>query len=75
MSNPEWEKIYTGESEFEVEILRSMLEGNEIPAMILNKQDSFYKVIGSVELYTQRSFVVKAINLIRQAQKSWDEEN
>lgn len=75
MSNPEWEKIYTGESEFEVEILRSMLEGNEIPAMILNKQDSFYKVIGSVELYTQRSYVVKAINLIREAQESWDEEN
>lgn len=75
MSNPEWERIYIGETEFEVEILRSMLEGHEIPAMILNKQDSFYKVIGSVELYTQRAYAVKAINLIRQAQETWDEEN
>ncbi len=74
MSRPEWEKIYTGITEFEVEILRSMLEEHEIPAMVLNKQDSVYKVIGSVELYTLRPYVVKAINLIRKATEEDEDE-
>jgi hypothetical protein len=38
------------------EILKGMLEENDIPVVMLNKQDSLYVFIGEIELYVPHSF-------------------
>lgn len=49
-----WIKIYTGSNLFEVEYRKQMLEAHDIPAVVLNKQDSSYKW-GHIELYVHES--------------------
>ena len=62
--NEQWEKIYSSISPPRVELLRSLLENEGIPAVIVNKQDSMYVMIGEVELYTTRDHILKAKNII-----------
>jgi len=45
-------------------LLRSLLENEGIPAVIVNKQDSMYVMIGEAELYTTREHILKAKNII-----------
>jgi len=66
--NKKWEKIYSSISPPRVELLRSLLENEGIPAVVVNKQDSMYVMIGEVELYTQRDYVLKAMNYIQKAE-------
>jgi len=63
-TNEQWEKIYSSISPPRVELLRSLLENEGIPAVIVNKQDSMYVMIGEAELYTTRAHILKAKNII-----------
>jgi len=65
-----WEKVYSALSLQQVEIMRIMLGQNDIPAVVVNKQDSMYVMIGEVELHVQQDNVMRAINLIEKAQAS-----
>lgn len=67
-TNESWEKIYSSISPPRVELLRSLLENEGIPAVIVNKQDSMYVMIGEVELYTTREYILKAKNIIEKTE-------
>lgn len=41
-----WIKVYTTENAFTAEIIKQGLIESEIPAVVLNKQDSSYKTFG-----------------------------
>jgi hypothetical protein len=59
----EWIKIFTTSSPVEAEIVRAMLEENEIDAVEMNKQDSNL-IFGNIDLYCPSHQVMRARQLI-----------
>ena len=57
--------IYATGDPVSAEFVRQMLEENGIRALIMNKQDSFYRH-GDIELYTHRDNVIRAKKLIQE---------
>ena len=51
MSDNNWTLIYTTNIDFQAEMVKDLIESNEIEVFIINKKDSFYKTIGEIELY------------------------
>ena len=49
-----WVKIRTYTKALEAEIVKQMLEENDVPAVLLNKQDSSY-MFGKIELYVNEA--------------------
>jgi hypothetical protein len=49
-----WVKLEVGTNPIALEITKQMLEEHDIPAVILNKQDSSYR-FGQLELYVHES--------------------
>jgi hypothetical protein len=47
----DWYKLYTTRNYTEANIIKGMLEENNVAAVILNKQDSSYLSFGDIELY------------------------
>ena len=46
-----WINIFSSANPIEVEIIKQMLEENNITAVILNKQDSSYNMFGAIDLF------------------------
>lgn len=46
-----WFLLYATRNFPEASIIKGMLEENNVPVMIINKQDSSYLVFGDIELY------------------------
>ncbi len=61
----DWAKIKVYTNAIEAEIVRQMLVENDIPAVVLNKQDSSYH-FGKIELYVAEANKEKALELIDQ---------
>ena len=61
----DWVKIFTSAKFHQVQIIKAMLEENNIPSVEINKQDSSYN-FGEIELYVNRNDEVRAHYLIRQ---------
>ena len=49
--NIDWFKLYTTRNYAEANIIKGLLEENNIQTIILNKQDSSYLAFGEIELY------------------------
>jgi hypothetical protein len=47
----QWFLLYTTKSLPQASIIKGMLEENEVPVMLVNKQDSSYVNFGEIELY------------------------
>ena len=45
-----WIKVYTTENPYTAEIIKQSLIEQDIPAVVLNKQDSSYKVFGTLQV-------------------------
>lgn len=60
-----WVKIRTYTTVLEAEIIKQMLTDNDVPAVVMNKQDVFVR-FGKVELYVQQENEQRAIDLIEQ---------
>jgi hypothetical protein len=60
----QWEKIYSTTDLLRAELVKSTMELNEIPAIILNKQDSSYNNFGEREVYVNKKDLVKALAII-----------
>lgn len=56
----QWEVIYRSTLLYRVEMLKDLLENEEIPAVIINKKDSSYLAFGEIELHVLRDDVMKA---------------
>ena len=46
-----WFLLYSTRSFPEASIIKGMLEENDVPVMVINKQDSSYIIFGEIELY------------------------
>lgn len=46
-----WQNIHATRSLAEASIIQGMLEGNQIPVQVVNKQDSSYLNFGDIEIY------------------------
>ncbi len=59
---PNWILIYTNRNLNSIEIVRSVLENEDIKAVIINKMDSMHVHLSNaeIELYVNKSNVVKA---------------
>jgi hypothetical protein len=58
-----WTLVYSTDKFYEADILKELLDDNDIDAFVLNKQDSAYH-IGDIEVYTRPEDVMKAKVLI-----------
>lgn len=71
----DWIKIITYTNAIEAEIVRQMLVENNIPAVVLNKQDSSY-LFGKLELYVNIEDKPGALELIEQSNElNLEDEN
>jgi len=46
-----WINIFSSVNPIEVEIIKQLLDENNITAVTLNKQDSSYNMFGTIDLY------------------------
>ena len=61
-----WINIFNSVNPIEVEIVKQMLNENNINAVILNKQDSSYNMFGSIDLYVKEESRTIALELINE---------
>jgi hypothetical protein len=64
--NPDWEMVYSSTYPHLAELVKGLLEHNEIICVVRNNQDSSYKPIGEVEVYVHRDEVIKAKFILNQ---------
>ena len=62
-----WFKLYSTKNYAEANIIKGMLEENNIRAIILNKLDSSYLAFGDIELYVPFYLKDVAMHLINNA--------
>lgn len=63
MSN--WQKVFSDGSPVRAEIVKSVLEENEISAVVLNKKESVYQIHGQYEVMVQDKDFLKALNIVK----------
>ncbi len=61
----DWIKVYTTNDAMKADLVKDLLENNDIPAVVLNKKETLTVIIGYAEVYVEREDAVKAINLIK----------
>lgn len=64
-----WVKIFSSSQHFKAEIIRGMLEENDITAVLVNKQDSAY-LLGEIEVFVPGDYAIKAKRLVNEQKKS-----
>lgn len=60
-----WNKVYTTQNFFTAEMIRQMLIDNNIPAVIMNKQDSSYR-FGLIDVFIHQDNELAAKALIEE---------
>jgi hypothetical protein len=63
----QWQKIYSTRNYAEASIIQGLLEENDIPVQVLNKQDSSYINFGDIEIYVPKLLNETATQLMNQA--------
>ena len=63
--NNDWFKIFSSTELVQVEIIKNFLLSKNIPAVIMNNQDSSYLMFGTIDLYINLKNKNKAINLLK----------
>ena len=63
--NKDWFKIFSSNELIQVEIIKNFLLSKNVPAVILNNQDSSYLMFGTIDLYINLKNKNKAINLLK----------
>jgi len=61
-----WIKIFSSNNHIEITIISQMLVENNFFPVILNRQDSSYKMFGAIDLYITEEDQEKAIELLKQ---------
>jgi len=60
-----WIKVFEDPSQIRAEIVKGVLEENEISAVVLNKQESVYKLMGTFEVLVPNEEFMAATQLIQ----------
>lgn len=58
-----WVKIFSTGEAYKAELVKGLLQENEIDCIIINKQDSAY-LFGELELYVQADSAVRAHHIL-----------
>ncbi len=61
-----WRKIYATRNPAEASIVQGMLEENNVPVQVMNKQDSSYLNFGDIELFVPEHLMETAKQLLSQ---------
>ena len=59
-----WKLVYSTGQLYQAEMVKDILEDNDIEAVIMNKQDSFY-LFGEIDIYARPDDVIRAKFLIK----------
>ena len=62
-----WFKIYSTQNFTSASIVKGMLEENQVPVTLMNRQDSSYLNFGEIEIYVPAHLKEVANTLINQA--------
>ena len=65
-----WVMIFNCAARYQAEILKSLLEDENINSVIINKQDSSYLSFGEIELYVKNDDVLRAKQIITRIPES-----
>lgn len=60
-----WIKVFESPVQVRAEIVRGVLEENQIQAVVLNKKETVYQIFGYYEVLVQRENLMLANNLIK----------
>jgi hypothetical protein len=60
-----WQCVYKTEILHRAEIVKAVLEGNEISPMIINKKETAYQLMGHYEIHVMPDNVLEALKIIR----------
>ncbi len=63
----QWHLLYKTRNYAEASIVQGMLEQNQIPVQLMNKQDSSYLNFGDIEVYVPAGFKDVAKSLLQKA--------
>ena len=58
-----WQKVYTINQQHKAEIVKAVLEENDISAVVVSKKDSLYQ-LGNYEVYVSSENVLSAVKMI-----------
>lgn len=61
-----WALLISTNLPHEAELIKNLLEHNDIDAVVVNKKDSFYVTVGDAEVYVKRDDLIKAKFVIEQ---------
>ncbi|MEO6884261.1 MAG: DUF2007 domain-containing protein [Bacteroidia bacterium] len=61
----DWVMVFSSANNYTVNLYKTILDSEEIPNVIINHQDSFYK-IGALELYVNRDDAMRATQILNQ---------
>ena len=56
----QWEMVFSTNSLYQAEILKAVLEEENIVSVVINKQDSSYLAFGEAELYVKCEDMLRA---------------
>jgi hypothetical protein len=59
-----WVMVHSSTNLQKLELLKSILLDKGIDAVVLNRQDSIYPVLGEIELYVKRDMAIPAMKVI-----------
>lgn len=59
-----WKNVYKTKERYKAEIVKDVLEDKSISAVIVNKQDSSYVILGEFEVHVPVDQIMEAIKII-----------
>ncbi len=62
-----WIKVFEDDKQIRAEIVKGVLEENEIQAVVLSKKETVYQIFGTYEVLVKREDAMKATKLIQNA--------
>ncbi|MEM9327523.1 MAG: DUF2007 domain-containing protein [Bacteroidota bacterium] len=60
-----WQKVYEDSTSYRAEIVKSILEDNELNPVLVNKKDAAYQ-LGHFEVHVAPDHVIKALRIIKE---------
>ncbi len=60
-----WQSVYKDSKEYRVEIVKAVLEDNQLSAVVVNKKISAYE-LGNFEVFVAPDHIIKALKIIKE---------
>lgn len=64
MERGNWQKVFETKQQYQAEIVKAVLEENDLNPVIINKQDTAYH-LGLIEVHVNADDVIPALKIIK----------